>query len=493
MGSGCASAGSSGARGNTTRKVAPRPGAEFDLGPAPVGLGDGRHDRQPQAAASAGPRPRRIGAEEALEHPLGVVRREARAAVGHLHHGLLALGAHANSHGGAPRRVGPRVAQQVAHHLAQADVVPLHHDRSPLVEVDGPVGLDHAGVGDQVPHERPQVDAAALQRAPLVEPRQQQQVVDQHPHALGLLLDPAHGRLEVGRPLRGPAAEELGVAPHRGQRGLELVGGVPHELAQPPLGLAPLGEGLLDAGEHDVQRAPEAADLGARVLVLDALGEVTGRDGVGRGADAVEGPQPQAHQPPGQGAERRQGGCAHRQLDPEEPSEGVVDVAQRHPDHQRAVRREHARRQARLPRRAARHGERAVLARAGDVDVGVALGDVRRHLQRRGRCAAQLEAAHHRSVGVADLHERAGRQRRRRNAPSGPPQVGRVGLDGQARGRQAGAGQLVVHAIHQEAAQGLVGGPPGGRQGHGHHRQRDQQQAGAQRHGRGYLWRRRSE
>ena len=91
VGSACASAGSSGARGNTTRKVAPRPGVESTSARPAVRLGDGRHDRQPQAAAAAGARPRRVGAEEALEHALGVVRREARAAVGHLDHGLLAL------------------------------------------------------------------------------------------------------------------------------------------------------------------------------------------------------------------------------------------------------------------------------------------------------------------------------------------------------------------------------------------------------------------
>jgi hypothetical protein len=227
-----------------------------------------------------------------------------------------------------------------------------------------------------------------------------------------------------GAPRRESAAEELGVAAHRGERGLELVGGVPHELAQPPLGLAPLGEGLLDAAQHDVERPAQAADLGARVLVLDALGEVPGRDGVGRGADPVQGAQPQAHEPPRQRPERRQRGAAHGQLDPQQAPERVVDVAQRDPDHQRAPGRERVRGQPRLPRRPARQGQRPVLARARDVHVGVAARDAGGHVQRRRRGAAQLEAAQHRFVGAADLHERPGRQGRGGNAPAGPPQLG---------------------------------------------------------------------
>jgi hypothetical protein len=56
------------------------------------------------------------------------------------------------------------------------------------------------------------------------------------------------------------------------------VRGVGDELPQPLLGGETLGEGALDLGEHGVQRAAEAADLGTRVVGLDALREVAGGD-----------------------------------------------------------------------------------------------------------------------------------------------------------------------------------------------------------------------
>ena len=42
--------------------------------------------------------------------------------------------------------------------------------------------------------ERDEVDLPLLERTVLVEPGQQQQVVDEHAHAHGLLLDARHGR-----------------------------------------------------------------------------------------------------------------------------------------------------------------------------------------------------------------------------------------------------------------------------------------------------------
>ena len=106
--------------------------------------------------------------------------------------------------------------------------------------------------------DRRQVDRQAVERPSLVDAGEQQQLVDQDAHALGLLLDAAHGRLEVGGAVFGAAMEELGVAADRGERRAQLVRGVGQEAAQPVLGRLALGEGVLDVLEHAVERQGRA-------------------------------------------------------------------------------------------------------------------------------------------------------------------------------------------------------------------------------------------
>ena len=56
----------------------------LDLHGAAVGLGDGGHDRQAEPGAALGAAAGRVGAVEALEDPVGLVGRQARALVGDL-------------------------------------------------------------------------------------------------------------------------------------------------------------------------------------------------------------------------------------------------------------------------------------------------------------------------------------------------------------------------------------------------------------------------
>ncbi len=74
------------------------------------------------------------------------------------------------------------------------------------------------------------------QRPALVEPRQQQQFLDQHAHARRLLLDAPHGEVEVLGPVLGAAAEQLGVAADRGERRAQLVRRLGEEAPQGVLG-----------------------------------------------------------------------------------------------------------------------------------------------------------------------------------------------------------------------------------------------------------------
>ena len=110
---------------------------------------------------------------------------------------------------------------------------------------------------------------------PGVEPGEQQQVLDQVRHPLGLGLDPAHRERGVRRHRVALAPGQLGVAADGGERVAQLVRGVGDELAHLGLARLPRGERVLDVVEHVVERLPHPADLRGRVGVLgrDADGQ----------------------------------------------------------------------------------------------------------------------------------------------------------------------------------------------------------------------------
>ena len=107
-----------------------------------------------------------------------------------------------------------------------------------------------------------EVDGAELERLGLVEARELEQVLDEAAHADGLLLDAFHGLGDVLGGLQGAHAVELGVAAHRDQGRAQLVAGVADEAAHLARWSCAVGEGAVDAAEHGVERAVEAADLG---------------------------------------------------------------------------------------------------------------------------------------------------------------------------------------------------------------------------------------
>jgi hypothetical protein len=128
----------------------------------------------------------------------------------------------------------------------------------------------------------------------LVEPRERQQVLDEHAHARRLVLDPAHRLLHLLRLAYGAHPEQLRVAADRGQRRAQLVRRVGDELAQAVLAGLALRERELEAVEHRVEREPDAADLGARVGGRDAVREVAAGDPARGVPDPVQRQQPDA-------------------------------------------------------------------------------------------------------------------------------------------------------------------------------------------------------
>ena len=111
---------------------------------------------------------------------------------------------------------------------------------------DRAVGIDGAGVADRVDGEHAEIDRLRLERAALVEPGEEQQVVDERAHAHRFLLGAAHRLRELLGVVEAAAAVELGVPADRGHRRAQLVRRVGDELAQARLRRGALVERVLD-------------------------------------------------------------------------------------------------------------------------------------------------------------------------------------------------------------------------------------------------------
>ena len=153
-----------------------------------------------------------------------------------------------------------------------------------------------------------ELDRLALQRPTLVEAREQQEILDEQAHPLGLTADSPHRAREILRAAFGAAREELRVGAHRGERRAQLVRGVGDEAAQAPVG-------GFDLAEHVVERDAEAADLGALVGDVHAAREVARGDRARGGGDRVERAQSEADHPEGERHEGREDGHGDEELD----------------------------------------------------------------------------------------------------------------------------------------------------------------------------------
>ena len=233
----------------------------------------------------------------------------------------------------ARRRVDARVGEQVAHDLAQA------RRRRPRTTT-GPSALERrsAGRGPRPGRRRRgraararQVDRLALaaggpgRAAPAAGGRR--------PARPSAAASASIRRMAASRSSGsrgGAAAEQLGVAAHRGERGLQLVGGVGDEPAQPrPRTPAARRTPPRCWREHRVERPRRGGPTSVRgVVVVDAPSERSpAAMALGGAADALERPQPQSHEPPRQHGQRSE----HRRRprparSSSEPVEGRVDV-----------------------------------------------------------------------------------------------------------------------------------------------------------------------
>ena len=186
------------------------------------------------------------------------------------------------------------------------------------------VGVVHRVGADPV-----QVDRLGAQRSAPVQLGQQEEVLHQAAHPGRLLFDALERLLPAGLVGEAAPAEQLGVAPDRGQGCPQLVGGVGHELAQAFLGGRLLGEGPFDLGQHLVEGRTQAAHLGGGVAFGDTAGQVPRGDGIGRARHLAQGPQTPAHHHEDQHPHGQQDGQAGGELHPAQGGQRVVGRVER--------------------------------------------------------------------------------------------------------------------------------------------------------------------
>ena len=181
-----------------------------------VRLRDSGDDRQPEPHAAARARTRRVGAVEALEDVRHLIRAHSGTGVGDDDRCTPVRPAQRDVRRCARRRMGANVRQQVVDDLAQPVAIAEHHGGFEL-DLDRPLRLDQVRGLDGLRHDVGELDRVALERAPFIETREQQQIVDEQAHPLGLARDARHRAGEVGGPV-GCAARAPCRGPTQGRR-----------------------------------------------------------------------------------------------------------------------------------------------------------------------------------------------------------------------------------------------------------------------------------
>ena len=312
----------------------------------------------------------------------------------------------------AGRGMGADVREEVVDDLPEPVAV-SDDDRGLAVELDRALGIDRLGRLDSLADDVVQSHRLALERPAVVEPGEEQEVVDEKAHPLRLATDAPHRALEVVGALGGAPVVELGVRADSGPRRAELVRGVGDEASELPLRRRLRAERLFDPAEHRVQGEPETADLGALLCPLDPSREVAGGDRRGRLPDRVEGLETETDEPQAERDDRPEHDQRHDELDEEKPLERRVDVAER--------RRDDEHRLVALGDGGARAVPPAVLPRNGEVAHELALPALRvrrrdrgGHRRRRDALAGKGRAGKcgdgARPVERAHLDERSGRR-----------------------------------------------------------------------------------
>jgi hypothetical protein len=166
-----------------------------------------------------------------LEERAEQAGRDAGTVVLDREHHVVAVALEHGDHARTVGRVHARVGEQVGDDLAQPGLVARHDGRG-IREPDLPIvaGARRLRVADRLDHDAIEVDRSGSELAALVEPSEQQQVLDELGHAHRLRLDAADACTRRAA-ARRRAAGELGVAADRRERRPQLVARVGDEAA----------------------------------------------------------------------------------------------------------------------------------------------------------------------------------------------------------------------------------------------------------------------
>ena len=157
---------------------------------------DGIHDGQAEPAAAGGHvsvGARGVRPPEPVEHLRHVTVAEAGTVVGHHDQRVASVRAHGNFDRRPCRCVVARVGQEVGEDLSQPCVVAGDDGRPVRLQGHGAFRFDGTGIAHRIGRHQRQVDRSAVQRAALIETRQQEQVVDKASHPSGFILDAGDG------------------------------------------------------------------------------------------------------------------------------------------------------------------------------------------------------------------------------------------------------------------------------------------------------------
>ena len=361
----CYPCSASGSRTRNGRTVARR---RLDLDLAAVGLDDGGDDREAEPGASARAGARGVGAVEALEDlrlRLGV---EPGAGVGDLEHGARRRSARdatcgrrarpacarARSRAGC-RRPGAAGRGRRRRRAGCERAASIGRSGSSVRAVStASATTSSSGTGSRSSG-RPSSRRASSSRSST-------STLIRSDSRLMPLID----ALEVVRPARGAAREQLGVGAHSGERRAQLVRGVGDEAAELALGgFERAQRGTLgDRGSiwaSIALRASPSRPTSVPLVPLDALREVAGGDRGGRPAHRVERPQAEPHDPEAERAIAGEHGRGDERARSGAGGAGCVDAVQRRGEEQERFGR------ARLDRGADAVAAAAARRRVGEV------------------------------------------------------------------------------------------------------------------------------
>ncbi len=223
-------------------------------------------------------------------------------------------------------------------------------------------------IADRLDGQLGEVDIGDFERLPLVQACQQQQVLHERGHPLGLALHTGEGPLAVGGEMLGHP-HQLRVAADGRQRRAEFVRGVGDKLPDLHLALLPRLESVGDVIQHLVQRVAHAAHfrsgMGRRRRDADPERHLAGvqRETGDLGGDLGELFQ-RLHGPPDQGSsgepDQHEPACGHDHHGPDQGGQGVLFFCQRESGHDHvAVRCARGREPVGAGRKDAVHGHAA--------------------------------------------------------------------------------------------------------------------------------------